>query len=168
MQRFIRVIMGLFIMLSILNPVIDMAQNYIIPSQVPALSTNSAQSMSILHQANGIAGEREEVAIEVYKKELAQQMRVMVAALEGVADAKVMIDIKKGNHNERASMIQSVQVYVTPGIVNQKGQIPKVAIGEPFKPTADLQIELEKKIKKLIIELYQLPKEKVEVKILHS
>ena len=168
MQRFIRVIMGLFIMLSILNPVIDMAQKYIMPSQIPALSTNSAQSLSIMEQAKGIAGEREDVAAQIYKKELSQQMRVMVAALEGVADAKVVIDIKKGNHNELTSMIQGVQIYVTPGIVNPKGQIPKVEIGESFKATADLQIELEKKIKKLITELYQLPKEKVKVKILHS
>lgn len=167
MQRFIRVIMGLFIMLAILNPVIDIAQNYLMPIQIPVFSTNSAQSMVILNHAKGTAEEREQLSVEIYKKELSQQMRVMITALDGVADAKVVIDIKSGEHDKLSSMIHGIQVYVTPGIGTPKG-IPKVSIGEPLRPTTDLMIELENKIKKMITELYQLPQGRVEVKIVHS
>ncbi|WP_378955573.1 stage III sporulation protein AF [Pelosinus sp. sgz500959] len=168
MQRFIRVIMGLFIMLAILNPVIEVAQNYLIPTQVPVLSTTSAQSMVILDHARGTAVEREQLSIETYKKELAQQMKVMIMALDGVADVKVIIDIKSGQREKLSNMIDGIQVYVTPGIETRGVQIAKVSIGESLRPTADVMIELEHKIKKMIIELYQLPKEKIEVKIVHS
>lgn len=168
MQRFIRVIMGLFIMLAILNPIIDMAQNYLMPIQMPALSTNSAQSMVIRNQAEGTVAQREQVSAEIYKKELAQQMRVMITALDGVADAKVVIEIKKNDHNKLSSEIHGIQVYVSPGSKTRGIQIAKVSIGEPVRPAVGLTIELENKIKKMITELYQLPKERIEVKILHS
>ena len=167
MQRFIRVIMGLLIMLVILNPVIDMAQNYLAPIQVPALSSHSAQSMIILNQAKGIVADREQVAAQLYKKELAQQMRVMIAALDGVADAKVVIDIETGTDDKWKGMIHGVQVYVTPGIQNKGVQIAKISIGDTVKPTADLTLELEYKIKKMITELYQVPKERINVQIVH-
>lgn len=167
MQRFVRVIMGLFVMLAILNPVIDMAQNYLMPIQVPVLSTNSAQSMVILNHAKGVAAQREQVSAEIYKKELAKQMRVMITALDGVADAKVVIDMKSGSQDKMNNMIYGIQVYVTPGIGTKGDKIEKVSIGESSKPTADLTIELERKIKKMITELYQMPMERIEVKIVH-
>ena len=168
MQRFIRVIMGLFIMLSILNPLIDVAQNYITPTKIPVFSTHSAQSIVIMNQAKEMAGKREEMSIELYKKELAQQMRVMITTLEGVADAKVMIDMKQSGNDKLGSGIHGIQVYVTLGMEAKRGEVSKVSIGESSKPTELFTIDLENKIKKMITELYQLPKEKVEVKIVHS
>jgi len=167
MQRFVRVIMGLFIMLAILNPVIDVVQNHLTPSQVPVLSTNSANSIVILNNAKNVALHREQLSAEIYKKELAQQMQVMITALDGVADAKVVINT---NHSttKLSNMINSVVVYVKPGNASIKNKIAKVSIGQQPDEGAELNVNLENKIKNLILELYQLPKEIIEIKRLHS
>lgn len=168
MQRFVRVIMGLFIMLAILNPVVDVVQNHLMPIHVPVLSANSDHSALILNNAKNISSEREQLSAEIFKKELAQQMKVMITALDGVADAKVVINTNHAHNSNLDNMISGVVVYVTPGIANAGITIGKISIGEQFGSTADLNIELQNKIKRLIAELYQLPKEIVEVKILHS
>ena len=168
MQRFVRVIMGLFIMLAILNPVIDVVQNHLTPSQVPALSTSSANSAVILNNAETVARQREQLSAEIYKKELAQQMKVMIIALDGVADAKVVIDTERSNNNKLNTMISSVVVYVTPGNAMNNAAIAKVSIGQQPEGAIALNVELQDKIKKLITELYQLPKEIIEIKIVHS
>lgn len=168
MQRFVRVIMGLFIMLSILNPIIDVVQNHLTPSQVPVLSGSSASSTVILNNAQTVAQEREQLSAEIYKKELAQQMKVMITALDGVADAKVVVDTNRSNNNKLSNVINSVVVYVTPGNAANGSKIAKVSIGQQLVGTADLNVDLQKKIKNLISEFYQLPKEIIEIKTLHS
>lgn len=167
MQRFVRVIMGLFIMLAILNPMIDVVQNYLSPNQVAAISTSSASSAVILNNAKTAAHEREQLSVEVYKKELAQQMKVMITALEGVADASVVIDTNPIHTNKAGNMINSVLVYVKPGIPDTGVKIAKVSIGKQVEK-GDLTVELQDKIKRMITELYQLPKEAIQIKILHS
>lgn len=168
MQRFVRVIMGLFIMLAILNPVIDIVQNHITPNQVPALSVNTAHSAVILNKAKNTSSEREQLSVEIFKNELAQQMKVMIVVLDGVADAKVIINTNPVSNGKLHTRVSSVVVYVTPGIAKAGAPIAKVSIGEQVKSTTGLNIELQQKIKRLLAELYQLPKEIIEVKILHS
>ena len=168
MQRFVRVIMGLFIMLAILNPVIDVVQNRFTPIPVPALSTNSAHSSIILNNAKNASSEREQLSAEIFRKELAQQMKVMIAALDGVADAKVVINTNQDASSKLNNMVSSVVVYITPGIARSGAPIAKVTIGEQVGATTEVNAEFQHKVKRMIAELYQLPKEIIEVKILHS
>lgn len=167
MQRFVRVIMGLFIMLAIITPVVDSVQKPLLPMQLPTSNGSSADSVAILNDANNFVHGHEKLSVEVYKKELAQQMQVLIRALEGVADAKVLVDIEE-NDDAIKGKITGVVVYITPGIGVSKNQIKKVVIGDEVKSVAELDTELTTKVKRLITELYQLPKEIVEVKRLHS
>lgn len=168
MQRFVRVIMGLFIMLSILNPVIDILQNHFTPSPLPVLSVNAANSKVIFDNVKNVAHDREQLTTEIYQKELAQQMKVMITALDGVADAKVVVVINRNKDNKLSNTIKSVVVYVTQGNAVTSNKIDKVTIGQQPEKTVDLNAQLQNKIKSLISELYQLPKEIIEIKTLHS
>ena len=168
MQRFVRVIMGLFIMLSILNPIIDVLQSHLTPSQVPVLSGNAASSTAILNNAQTVAQGREQLSTDIYKKEVAQQMKVMITNLDGVADAKVEVGIERSNNNKLTNIINGVVVYVTPGNSVSNSKIAKVSIGQQPNNGAATNVELQNKIKRLIVEFYQLPKEIIEIKILHS
>lgn len=168
MQRFVRVIMGLFIMLSILNPVIDILQDHFTSSQVPVLSANTANSKVILDNVKNVTHDREQLTTEIYQKELAQQIKVMVTALDGVADAKVVVVTNHSKDNKLSNIISNVVVYVTPGNGATSSKIVKVEIGQQPEKTADLNAQLQNKIKSLISEFYQLPKEVIEIKTLHS
>ena len=172
MQRFVRVIMGLFIMMAILNPVIDMVQNRLsLGNQIPVLSANSTNSATMMNEANHVAMEREKLSLELYKKELAQQIKILAMAIDGVADANVVIDMNTQDDHNLISNIKSVVLYIKPGISNNSeriGNISKISIGEPYEKKEVVQIELRNKITQMITELYQIPKEKIEIKNLHS
>lgn len=162
MQRFVRVIMGLFIMLAILGPVIDVVQHSITPMQVPTLSGSGGNATTIVKDAQNFAQQRETVVALQYKKELAQQMQVMITALEGVADAKVVIEINDNDGVEKGK-VKSVMVYLTPGVGSKKLPIQKVTIGSEGKISNEVNSKLAEKVKRLLIELYQLPKEIITV-----
>lgn len=162
MQRFVRVIMGLFIMLAILGPVIDVVQHSLTPIQVPTLSGSGGNPTAILHDAQNFAQQRETIAATQYKKELAQQMQVMITALEGVADAKVVIETNDNDGGQKGT-VKSVMVYLTPGMASKTLPVKKVMIGEEGKTISDVNSQLAAKVKRLLTELYQLPKEIITV-----
>lgn len=171
MQRFVRVIMGLFIMLAILNPIISVVQQYLVsPKQITALSTNSGNSISMINEVNGTVSEREKLSLELYKKELSQQMRIMIMAIDGVAEANVAIDINTINKSN-VNAINSVVVYIKPGISTQTTKvaaIEKISIGEGNEKAEELHTDLKKRIVDMITELYQIPNNKIEIRMLHS
>lgn len=169
MQRFVRVIMGLFIMLAIMNPIISIIQNHLIPAnQVPALSTNFGNS--IMNDSMNMSNERERLSLELYKKELAQQMKILVMAIDGVADVHVNIEINTVKNSSIASGIESVILYIKPGLSakdRKVAAVSKITIGEQKDKTEDPYIDLKKRISEIVTELYQIPKEKIEVRIIH-
>lgn len=167
MQRFIRVIVGLFILLAILNPVIDLVQNKIQPGEVSAISITSSNS-SAANVNNALIEERERITYQLYKKELAQQIKAIVMAIDGVADARAAIRIEEQPGSKLAGAIQHITVYVQPGIAGGEKKIAKVAIGEPAaNSTEELKPQIKQKIQQTIVELYQLPNDKVDVQLLY-
>lgn len=169
MQRFVRVIMGLFIMLAIMNPIISIVQNHLIPTnQVPALSTNFGNS--IINDSMNMSNERERLSLELYKKELTQQMKILVMAIDGVADVHVNVEINTIKNSSIAGGIESVLLYIKPGLSakdRKVAPVSKITIGEQKDKTEDPHIELKKRISEIVTELYQIPKEKIEVRIIH-
>ncbi len=168
MQRFVRVIMGLFIMLAILNPIIGVVQHHLTSlSQIPALSTNSEISNVITNDVNHVTNERDKLSLELYKKELSQQMRILIMALDGVADANVIVETNSNIAND----VKRIVVYIKPGISakNEKvASIKKITISKQTGKTEELHAGLKGRITEMITELYQIPKEKVEIKMLYS
>lgn len=167
MQRFVRVIMGLFILLAILNPVITMVQQPFSPLEVTTFAGSSSTPLSITKDTKNFTQGRSEVAREVYKKELAQQMQILITALDGVADAKVVIGIEESKDAVQGK-INSVVIYITPGTSVTTGTIKKISIHNELKPTEELTAELQGKVIKVITELYQVPQDMVVVKKIHS
>jgi stage III sporulation protein AF len=171
MQKFIRMIVGLFIMLAILNPLIGIIQNRNEPGQVPAVSSNIGNSSAIVDMTNTVVSERKQLSIELYKKELAQQIRALVLAVEGVADAVVSIDIDSDNFLKKGNVIKSIVVYVQPGVTAPGTQIARVSIGRenPGRTDAEaLRPQIKQKIQNSVSELLQVPREKIEVRPLHQ
>ncbi len=171
MQRFVRVIMGLFIMLAILNPIIGAVQHVTSNDQIPTFAANSGELKVIANEVNYVANDRNTLSIELYKKELSQQIRILVMAMDGVADANVLIEIKEGNAKTLSMGVNSIVVYVKPGISAKSKKIvsiAKVTIDKESNKAEDTHTDLKQRITDMIMELYQIPKEKVEIKMLYS
>ncbi|MEG6585630.1 stage III sporulation protein AF [Dendrosporobacter sp. 1207_IL3150] len=167
MQKFIRVIIGLFITLAILNPIIDIIQNRFGPNQIPALSTNASNSQVIINNATKLADQREQMSVELYKKELAKQIRATVIAVDGVADAQVAVDISNEKKGKLID-VKNITVFVKPGVSANEGKIAKVTIGSTSSADRpELKPQTKAKISYTINELYQIPKDSIEIKALH-
>lgn len=161
MQRFVRVIMGLFIMLAILNPIMAIVDKNWRSAQVPALSTYSSGSTDIQNKTGSVANDRTRIAGEIFRKDVARQIRALVIAVEGVAEARVNVDVEGQDDGKYTGAVKKIIVYVKPGI-NGADKIPKVSIGDQ-QTTEELSPVIVLKIKRTIAELYQLRQHQIEV-----
>ncbi len=174
MQRFVRVIMGLFIMLAILNPVISVIEKGWASDQLPALATRTENSLdlNILSAANNVAGKREQIARDMYIRDLSKQIRATVLPIDGVADAKVTVNIDTESDQKSKSIgkIKNVVVYIEPGIPAER-KVAKITINhsaaEEANDSEKLPSALVTKVKKSISELYQIKGNQIEVKRLN-
>ncbi len=172
MQRFIRVIMGLFILLAILNPVIGVLETKLSTDQIPALAQTGGTlpDTEILNAGTQVAGKRNQLAQEIYARDLSKQIRAMVMAIDGVANAKVTVSVADDAQSGSKAMgrINNVVVYIEPGIAADERKIDKVTIGsntaEMPRPPNKLSPVIISKVKRMVTELYQLKSSQVEVK----
>jgi stage III sporulation protein AF len=163
MQRFVRVIMGLLIMLAILNPVIDLVHYRLMPQPVPAISGRSGNPSLAADGGAAVVKERNRLAVELYKNDLAKQMRAVILAIDGVADAKVAVETQQADVG-RPGAIEKVLVYVQPGLAAADRKVATVTIGEKAAPKPEeIKPALKEKIIRAIAELYQLRDGQVEI-----
>ncbi|WP_371369458.1 hypothetical protein SRRS_26190 [Sporomusa rhizae] len=174
MQRFVRVILGLFIMLAILNPVIGVIEKGLASDQLPALAarTENNLDLNILSAANNVAGKREQIARDMYIRDLSKQIRATVLPIDGVADAKVTVSIDTESDQKSKSIgkIKNVVIYIEPGIPAER-KVTKITINHSAAEVANdsekLPSALVAKVKKSISELYQIKANQIEVKRLN-
>jgi len=76
MQRFVRVIMGLLVMLTMLNPVVEFIQSRSTPQEIPALGGRIIAGPGPAQGGAAVStGDKSKLAVELYKKDLARQTR---------------------------------------------------------------------------------------------
>ncbi|MBP2653000.1 MAG: Stage sporulation protein [Firmicutes bacterium] len=162
MQRFVRVIMGLLIMLAILNPIIDLFRSNLISQPVASIDTHSDSSKEIKDIEKSVIRERDRLAEELYIKELARQIQSVVLAIDGVEDAKVTIKLDQTKVGHGA--LHKVIIYLKPGISVAKHEVTKVVISPEDRPIKNsIKPELKTKVIHTVAELYQLRDEQVEI-----
>jgi stage III sporulation protein AF len=165
MQRFVRVIMGLLVMLTMLNPVVEFIQSRSTPQEIPALGGRIIAGPGPAQGGAAVStGDKSKLAVELYKKDLARQIRAVVLAMDGVADAQVAVQLKSDTDGGSAAL-EMIKITVRPGQsgVAQKIQPVSVAGGSEAKATG-LSPQLTEKITRTVRELYQLRDSQVEIK----
>jgi stage III sporulation protein AF len=164
MQRFVRVILGLFILLAVLTPVIDLLQGRIMPEPLPAIGGQSkAAGDRVSGGAERVVRERDRLAVEQYKKDLARQIRAVVMAVDGVADARVAVELAQAA--DRPFAVAKVIVYVQPGLVAEDRKVARVEIGPAAGVReSELKAAVRDKVVRTVCELYQLSAGQVEVR----
>jgi stage III sporulation protein AF len=162
LQRFVRVIMGLLIMLTILNPAIDVIHGNWTGGDIPTLSASSKKQVDIIHNANQVAEERDRIAGEIYKRDLTKQVRALVMAVDGVADARIAIEFQKRPGGGMGA-IHKITIFVKPGNIAQIGSVPKVSVDSPQHPELELKDSVKNKIRIMIKELYQIRDDQIDI-----
>lgn len=172
MQKFVRIIMGLFILLAILNPIIGLIEEQAVPSQLPALSRqtdSNTTNANIVMTANKVVENREKLANAIYVRDLSKQIKATVMSIDGVGDAKVIVTLEPAAApSKRLDKIKTVVVYIAPGISSNEQKITKITVGitvpKSEETTTELSAALVDKTTRTITELYQLKASQVEVR----
>lgn len=163
MQKFIRLIIGLLIMLAILNPMIDFLTKDFKWKAIPSFKAQSSNEINL--NLDGGKEKREQLIYTTYKKELENQMKLTVESLHGVKAVKVVLNMKNKRYEDKSKMIQSVQVFVKPILNKEVETIDKIDLN---KKKNVRQLELNNELKNMILhtlsELYQIPAEKFDIK----
>lgn len=161
MQRFVRVVMGLLVMLTMLSPLVSIVHDRPWAADVPVYGEkHNGRAEWVTKNTGKVVGERDRIVLDVYRNDLAKQIRAVVAAMEGVADAKVAVEVKEAAGG-RPGEVEKVTVYVRPG--QNKSTVKPVNIGEVHS-AEDLPAPVKNKIASTLKELYQLRDSQLEIK----
>ncbi len=164
MQRFVRVIMGLLVMLTMLNPVVEFIQSRSTPQEIPALGGRIIAGPGPAQGGAVPTGDKSKLAVELYKKDLARQIRAVVLAMDGVADAQVAVQLKNDTDGGSAAL-EMIKISVRPGQSGVAQKIQSVSVtGSSEAKATGLSPQLTEKITRTVRELYQLRDSQVEIK----
>lgn len=166
MQRFIRVIMGLLIMLAILNPVILVIGNPLSleQSMVTIGGSSGLKAAEVLNSASKITQTREELTRNIYCAEMAKQIKALVMTVEGVTDAGVKVELQEHRPDAKMSLINKVTIYVDTGFQRPQ-KIAKISIINTQENLAnELRADIIDKIKRVLMEFYGLNNRQIEVR----
>ncbi|NLO89644.1 MAG: stage III sporulation protein AF [Clostridia bacterium] len=111
MRRYIQLVLGLFIIVMILNPVLDFldgSKNLDYFSW--ADSGGRVQLETILAQGKKISEENRKEAVEIYGKNLEKQMAALIGLIPGIEKAEVKVKLKSGDPFYSADSIEEVIV----------------------------------------------------------
>jgi len=173
MQGFIKVVMGLFVMLAILNPIVGLlkADYELTAWQLASLPEHKVET--VLAQGEKIASMQEEQALVEYKIRIEQQIEALLKLVPGVADVKCTVIIEPIYKVGAIGKIEKAMVWVTLGEVESSkiNVIPvepvKIIIEEGDNPPVQVDDkydrEIEEKVKNIVSNYYSLEKEKIEV-----
>lgn len=159
MQRFVRVILGLFIMLSVLNPVIDTMEHQLTMSaQLPVLASKQQDNHHILLATDTAVQKREQLIRDLYVKDLARQVRATVIAINGVADANIAITTETAAQQpgKEPGKIKTIIVYIKPSTGS-------LTAPETTQQSNRLPVAVIDKVTRTVSELYQLNVSQIEV-----
>lgn len=173
MQRFVRAIMGLLIMLAVLNPLLELFDNHHFGAMLTnqnKLFANSSATSQMDHSIETLTREKEKLSLDVYKKNLSQQIRSLVTPVQGVKDAQVEVELSSPATDHSVVVINNITVSIRPGSQERQNDIaPVIPVAVGGRDSTDNQIavspELCEKIRQTIAAIYPVDKKHIEVKL---
>ncbi len=139
MRGFIKAIMGLFILVSILNPVLNIIMGYE-DFEVFAWHQDSflADNNSILVKGERLQNVNQELFLENYGQRIEVQMKALLQLIQGVEEVKVQVALQQAKNAQH--QIKEVQVSVLNRDKEEENEVSRSV--DPVK------IELEESVEK--------------------
>ncbi|MBP2642274.1 MAG: stage sporulation protein [Firmicutes bacterium] len=160
MQRFVRLVMGLLIMMAIISPVIELVNPNTAQHSLDVIEAWKPKvSEANNEQITAAVIERTRLTREVYTHDIARHIASVVKALEGVEEVNVVVTLAN-KPNSQTGELEKILLYITPSI--DKNKISTVTIGKDI-PITGISPELQSKVIRTVAGLYQLRPEQIEV-----
>jgi len=175
MKRFVKVLMGLFIILAIISPLFKVFNQEFIAEPVIFYTAQAREpSLAAITTAGQELAQQNAAAVqETYRRGLSNQIRGLVKLVEGVHDAEVEVVTTPADGTAEYGQIEKVVILLQTQPTAGTAKIAPVEVDvEPVKPQAET-IEkinrtakdgtLQAKVKNTVVSFYNLTPDQVEV-----
>lgn len=162
MRGFIQLVMGLFVISAILNPVADFLKLKF-TDEIPAWATFSSKDLPVLASEGRSQELGKSIVREQYKKILINQIKALVLSVDGVKSSEVEVELDDevtGSFAEYPQVLK-VQVFFSRKS-NAVKPIKPVIIGEKEDPQKE-ESSKEREVREKVAKLMQMPEERVFV-----
>ncbi|MDU2065332.1 MAG: stage III sporulation protein AF [Sporomusaceae bacterium] len=153
MRRFTQVVVGLFIMLALLQPVLTFFDPKMLPTLEQKLSESYESSRSGAKSGNNNSQ-------TLNDDKIAKQIRAALLLLDGVGDVQVTVTLATDKDGASLTKLGGVHVRV---ISSYKQGIEPVVIPAVNPARKEISPELKEKMVAMISQLYQVAPEKILV-----
>lgn len=140
MRGFVRLVMGLFMILTVLNPLLSFIKaDFTFPAFIaPVLTSETGEAIS---KGEIMAKTNQELALEEYKKSLALQIKAVAELKGSLIVENVTVSLKGEDSGQPTGEIEKVTLAVIPG---NRG---KDSVESSVAPVVPVNINGEKKAK---------------------
>jgi len=160
MKGFVHLIMGLFVIVAILNPLASFLKlDYQL--EIPAWFTSSLTEMPVLAAERSNTDLDNTLVREQYKKILINQIQALISPLVIDKNVEVKVELDKTENINECPQVLGVTVFVDHQN-SEKIVVEPVVIGEKEEISSESDLAL--KIKKQIAAFLLIPEEKIIVK----
>jgi len=160
MKGFVHLIMGLFVIVAILNPLASFLKlDYQL--EIPAWFTSSLTEMPVLAAERSNTDLGNTLVREQYKKILINQIQALISPLVIDKNVEVKVELDKTENINECPQVLGVTVFVDHQN-SEKIVVEPVVIGEKEEISSESDLAL--KIKKQIAAFLLIPEEKIIVK----
>jgi len=173
MQRFIKVVMGLFVMLAILNPIISLLDKDLELSAWQLSVPTEQEVDTVLVNGKKLNDLTQTQALDEYKGRIAQQMEALVKLIPEVGEVKCAVTISPSDKIGSIGEIKKTTIWVSLEEKNTSTNIEevepvRVEIGNNGKKRhKEGEVKTDDQVKKKIINIitnyYSLEKNMLEV-----
>ena len=115
MQRFVKVVMGLFVMVAILNPILNLFETDFELSSWQLASLPQYKVETVLAKGEEMAKIQEEQALVEYKSRLEKQMEALIKLVPNIAFVKCEVVLEPVEQIGSIGKIEKAIVWVTTG-----------------------------------------------------
>ena len=181
MARYIRLVMGLFIIVAILQPVMQILDTgFVLESISPGPITKENELQSILLGANQLSEQNQNLAARELKVQIERQIEAVTGLLEGVREAKAEVEFASAKPDFLEISLVKITVHIDEKGVNfvQKiSQVQEVQIDlnntghQIFHQNDDKQMNTKKKeaisqkITQTVSNFFGIDRERIQVTI---
>lgn len=163
MRGFVQLVMGLFVIAAILNPLADFLRlEY--SNEVPAWVTVPSTEMPVLAAESDTAEAGKSAVREQYKRILINQIKILVNAVDGVKDSEVevILDEESGGFSDYP---QIIEVHIKFSRLKQPiiPVNPVIISGSDPEAETDSDTEKAREIRKQVSAFMQIPEKIVKV-----
>lgn len=112
MGKYVKLIMGLFIIIAVLNPILSVLNKDFSIVSIKAPSDDGEDLKGLLDKGRAFSAEKQQAALADYEKKVAQQVAALIRLNGKAGVQKVVVEAGKNPEEADYGSIQGIRVYL--------------------------------------------------------